>query len=497
MIPFIVLETAKSEYRNLKICRSHFMKKAVNLAGDLQIYTLGNEKLSPLRVNPLRTPENVSIEKFIAILLTLFQSAIPISGPLPGLIREALERVYERFPDRKHPPVLKDLLQEVERVLQEKSYPPDIRQTIIAALDTRLKNLTRGSVGKVFQCRQNIPPIKELTKVPSIIEMDGLSSDEKCFLSLIILILLIEDIKSSVRQGDNPRFVIFIEEAHNVIGRFSDASPSPDNPDPKSYATDLICTMLAELRSLGVGIVIIDQQPSAIAPQVIKNTATKIAFRQVDREDRETLGSTMILKGYEEENLPRLKPGKGYYHTEGMYRARRIRTVNIHEKYDFGPPHLQDDQLYELISRQDWFIENSRKRIADELLILQEQMDLFDDFRIESMKKIALIMARFPRIPGAQSAGAKAKLFAELKSEVCMLRNTLTTHFDAFLRDFYNKYLPLDQPLPVNDSELAAARQSTMDRFNSNIKPDVRQLLKIMDAFIIKCEEAADNAQYE
>jgi len=495
-IPFIVFETAKTEYRNMKICKDLSGNRTIDLARHLQIYTLDNEKISPFRINPLMIPENVSKENHIAALLKDFQSTVPMSGPLPGLIKEALERVYERFPDRKHPPLVKDLLNTVQTVLHEKSYSPETLQDILTAIEVRLEDLARGSIGKVFQCRQNIPAINELSSIPSIIEMNNLSSEQKCFLILNILTRIKEDIKSSFQPGDAPRFVIFIEEAHNVIGRSSNTSPSPDNPDPKSYSTDLICTMLAELRSLGAGIVIIDQQPSALAPQVIKNTGTKFAFRQADREERETVGSAMILKDYEKQDLNRLRPGMAYWHTEGMYRARRFRTFNLHEKYDFGPP-LQDEQLHELISRQDWFIENSKKRIAGELLILQEQMDIFDDFRIECTKRIAVIMARFPRIPGAQSPRAKAKQFAELKSEACRIRDALSSDFDSFIRDFYNKYLPPALPSSVNDSELAAATQATRERFSSTIRPDFRQLLKIMDAFIIKCEEAADNAQYE
>jgi hypothetical protein len=335
-VPFIVIETAKTEYQNLKGLKKLSTKKVNDLAKNLQIYTPAKEEISPFRLNPLEIPKNVSRDNHIAMLLSLLQSTIPMSGPLPALITEALERVYEKYPDNQHPPILKDLLNTIREVLNEKSYSLETHQDILTAIEVRLQSLTSGSIGKVFQCRHNIPDIHELTKSPSILELEGLSNEQKCFLTLIVLTRITEHFKTLPRSDNKLRFVIFIEEAHNIIGRSFNASPSPDNPDPKSFITELICNMLAELRSLGVGVVIIDQLPSAIAPQVIKNTGTKLAFRQVDKEDREILGSSMILKGYEEEDLARLKPGEAYYITEGLYRPRKIKTINLHKIYDFG-----------------------------------------------------------------------------------------------------------------------------------------------------------------
>lgn len=51
--------------------------------------------------------------------------------------------------------------------------------------------------------------------------------------------------------------------------------------------------MLAEVRALGEGIVIADQLPTVMAPEVLKNTGLKIAHRITAQDDRALLGSTM------------------------------------------------------------------------------------------------------------------------------------------------------------------------------------------------------------
>jgi len=50
------------------------------------------------------------------------------------------------------------------------------------------------------------------------------------------------------------------------------------------------------VRPVGVAIIIIDQLPSAVAPEVIKNTGSKLAFRQVDAADREIVGDAMLSR---------------------------------------------------------------------------------------------------------------------------------------------------------------------------------------------------------
>jgi len=56
--------------------------------------------------------------------------------------------------------------------------------------------------------------------------------------------------------------------------------------DPRGHATRLVVRLLAEARAYGVGLVIIDQTPAAVAPEVSKNTTVKIVHRtrQRDRE---------------------------------------------------------------------------------------------------------------------------------------------------------------------------------------------------------------------
>ena len=131
----------------------------------------------------------------------------------------------------------------------------------------------------------------------------------------------------------SPRYVIIIEEAHNIVGRNTNAAPSPDIADPKAFAAEAVSRALFEFRGLGVAVVIVDQCPSSVAPEVIKATTSKLAFRQVDEEDRKVLGASMLFGKIEFEEIARLLTGEAFFFTEGFYKPRKIWAVNLHDRF--------------------------------------------------------------------------------------------------------------------------------------------------------------------
>jgi len=115
--------------------------------------------------------------------------------------------------------------------------------------------------------------------------------------------LIRERLRTLPWKGDGIRLAIVLEEAHNIAKQTREAVVSEENADPGPFAAEFICRMLAELRALGVATVVVDQLPSAVATEVIKNTGSKLAFRQVAMDDREGLGATMLFGPLEMEDI--------------------------------------------------------------------------------------------------------------------------------------------------------------------------------------------------
>ncbi len=194
--PFLVIEPVKKEYRTLKTLQDAPDPWAHALAKDLEVYTPGNENVSPFRYNPLEVPPGISIDEHIDNILACFLGAIPVPGPLLGLLGEGLERVYEDYPDRDKPPIMADLVEAAERVLKEKGYSPATNSDIRGALEVRIGILTHRSIGRVFQCRHSIPSIRHLMTVPAVIELDCLPREQGCLLSLFLLMGIREHLKT-------------------------------------------------------------------------------------------------------------------------------------------------------------------------------------------------------------------------------------------------------------------------------------------------------------
>ena len=82
--------------------------------------------------------------------------------------------------------------------------------------------------------------------------------------------------------------------------------------------------MLAEVRALKEGIIIADQLPTAMAPEVIKNTGLKIVHRLTSQDDRSLVGSTMSASGTQIEELATYMPGNALISYEGLLKPFRM-----------------------------------------------------------------------------------------------------------------------------------------------------------------------------
>jgi hypothetical protein len=379
-IPFIVFEPVKTDYRVLKCLRGHPDAAVRHRAQELRIYTPGNEEVSPIRWNPLRIPEGISRSEHIENLLTCFKAAMPMTGPLPALLSEALEEVYEDHPDPHYPPRMADLYAAARKVLARKGYSGEVDSDLRGALEVRLGILTRLAIGLVFQCGDAIPGIDELIRGFSIIELEALPREQACLVMLFLLTAIRERIRTTPNPGRGVRLVLVIEEAHNLVGRNHDARASEENADPRAFASDFVCLMLAELRAMGVAMVIIDQLPCSIAPEVLKNTGSALTFREVESEERAAIGGAMLFGPIEMAEVARLRPGEAYLFIEGYFGPRRVRTPNLDAELNLPAPPFGKDILLHI--REDrWFVEAAAARASAELGSLRLEMDRFEDAR--------------------------------------------------------------------------------------------------------------------
>lgn len=478
-IPFLVIETAKREYRALKTFGSHEDLTVRGLAETLEVHTADNEFLSPMRFNPLWRPSHVHLDLHLDAVLRCFKASIPLLEPLPAILGEALEAVFRDRSETDASPILDDLYVAGQRVMETKGYSTDTGRDVSAALEVRLGTLLRRTLGTLFRSTLCIPDIAELAESYSLIEMDGLEGEIKCLLTLFLLTAIHHHVRRqtsvrSERQGV-PRLVIVIEEAHNIVGRTGDTQIAENQTNIKAAATELICRMLAEFRALGVGLILIDQLPSQIAHQVVKTTGAKLAFRQVDQEDRATLANTMLFGGTEFEEIARLIPGEAYLYAEGYHRAHRLRTPDLAKLLGLSEP-PSDEVVALLVRDQPWY-RNALLRRTDEVLArFRLAMNRWEDVHTRTQQELKSLIEQRTEAIRRHNGQLPQEARARLTRAIERAAQSAQSVYEAMRQGPYREACQLKIPDESFCAQMESLRRTLRDRFEKGIRPTAEHL---------------------
>lgn len=350
-IPFLVLEPAKREYREL----------ALFDIPELIVFSPSAVTDFPLRINPFEFPLGLTLSEHIGKLCEVFEGAFPIASPAPFILDRAIQTVYEHKgwsvrdvnTGAKPYPTMTELYEQFERELAQTNYDSEIRGNIQSVLEMRIGSLLRREKKDIFDAERSSLSPEEWLERPVIIELEALGEGPANFVTLLLCTLIRETLKVNPRKdpGKSVRHVIFLEEAHNLIAPEAQSQDGMDS-NPKVAATAFIVKMLAEVRALREGIIIADQLPTAMAPEVIKNTNVKLVHRLTSADDRELVGGTMAASGFQMERMATYTSGEALCSYEKLLRPFEMR-VSLVEQHGIDTP--DDGQLYELMLAKPGF----------------------------------------------------------------------------------------------------------------------------------------------
>lgn len=334
-LPFLVLEPAKTEYRALLRTDDSSLK-------DLRVFTLGNEQVAPLRLNPFELTKGESITSHIDMIKAAFVSAFPMEGSMPQIIEEALYKCYEdkgwdtltdvnsnefsflewekSGSEKVEFPILDDFLSALEAIVESKGFDQRLRDDYRGTLISRFSNLAKGAKGALLNCRHSTD-FEALLEKNVIMEMESLkSAEDKALIMGFILARLCAVIRK--KHKDNPAFrhLTLVEEAHRLLAR-----PEFADGGARRASVETFTDMLAEIRKYGEGLIIVDQIPNKLAPEVLKNTNTKIIHRLFARDDKEAVGDMMLMDSKQRDFLSALETGHAILFSENSDRPLNIR----------------------------------------------------------------------------------------------------------------------------------------------------------------------------
>jgi hypothetical protein len=295
-VPFLVIEPSKTEYRSLL--------EDSEIGPRLVVHTLGQEMIAPFRLNPFEVPEGIAVQTHLDRMKALFNASFTMYAPMPQVLERCLTEVYEdrgwdlltnlnrRGSGAQAFPTLGDLFAKIDEVVPKLGYEQRITADVSAALRTRIDSLRIGAKGSMLDTAVSAN-IGNLLNGPAILELDAIGDDdEKAFLVGLFFNRLAEEQLLNGPTGGKLRHVTVIEEAHRLFLNVPLVGGS-EVGNPKGKAVETFCNILSEIRAFGEGVIVVDQIPTRLAPDTLKNTSLKLMHRLPASDDREALGRTM------------------------------------------------------------------------------------------------------------------------------------------------------------------------------------------------------------
>lgn len=347
---FLVIEPAKKEYRNLK---------------GVEVYTLGRPEINCLQINPFYIPMGISPQQHIDSLKDLFSASFALYGPMPYILEKCLYNIYRKkgwnltlgfhpylsvsqsreemfsedsfkasYKQESHKyvfPTMHDLKEEIDYYINnEMTYEGEVKGNIQAAIKARVDSLCVGSKGYMFNTVESLDDEKVLGgKV--VLELEGLADDADKAFALGLLIILVNEyrqIKKELNEVKGLQHLLVIEEAHRLLKNVSTEN-NEDLGNPKGKAVEHFTNMLAEMRSYGQGVIVAEQIPSKLAPDVIKNSSNKIIHRIVAKDDQDAIANTIGVYPQDAIYLGNSKVGYALCHKEGMIQPLIVKINEV------------------------------------------------------------------------------------------------------------------------------------------------------------------------
>lgn len=362
--PFLVIEPVKKEYRNIK--------------KDIEVYTMGCPEINCIKMNPFYVPMGISQQQHIDSLKDLFSASFSFYGPMPYIFEKCLYNIYEKkgwnltfglhsyyleenknnlseelfdnskleefYKTTSHKylfPNMQDLKEEVAKYINKMPYKGELKGNIEGAIKARIDSLCVGAKGYMFNTNDMFD-FDIIFNQNSVFKLEGLADDSDKAFALGLLIIYINEYRQVDKEINNKKglkHLLVIEEAHRLLKNVS-TEKNEDIGNPKGKAVEHFTNMLAEMRSYGQGVIVAEQIPTKLAPDVIKNSSNKIVHRIIAKDDQEVIANTIGIYPEDAIYIGNSKTGYALCHKEGMVQPVIVKIDEVESGYK------SDKELY-------------------------------------------------------------------------------------------------------------------------------------------------------
>lgn len=304
-IPYMVIEPAKGEYKNL-----------FGHDPEVTVYGTNPKKSELLIINPFWFNDKITVREHIDNLISIFNASWSMTAAMPNVLKESIENAYKicgwnikksECLGKKRYPTVRNVLNEFNKKMKSTDFSDEVKGNYVGALSTRMESLCNGIYEDIFSGEDTGD--EALFDRNVIIDLSRVGSAETKSLIMGFLIIRLQEYRMRKEALNLPlQHVTVLEEAHHLLRRTSSVQTN-EGTNMVGKSVEMISNMISEMRSYGEGFLIVDQSPGLLDMSVIRNTNTKIVMRLFENSDRELVGNAMELNQKQKAELARLKTG--------------------------------------------------------------------------------------------------------------------------------------------------------------------------------------------
>ncbi|MCK5225195.1 MAG: DUF87 domain-containing protein [Planctomycetes bacterium] len=254
----------------------------------INVYTAGRS-LSEFVFNPFVVPPQIEQHVYLNHTIDALADAYTLGDGAKSILQKSIMKCYEQG---NKSPLATDIILEIDKIESNER----VRGWKITA-KRALESIAFSGIAKATSSQESM--IEKLLNSNTVIELDSLNQNVKEFL-IPLLFFWVYQAKLKETAREKLSLVVFIEEAHHVLYQ------------GKTRAKETVMEMLLrQCREIGIGTVIIDQQPSLISTTALANTYTSICLNQKNPSDISKAASLSLVDSDDKKYFSMLPVGWG------------------------------------------------------------------------------------------------------------------------------------------------------------------------------------------
>ena len=305
-VPFLLIDPVKDEYERV----------ADRFDGGLTLVR-GRD----VRLDLMRAQEGEDQADHLARVAQAFVGSFAMPSPAPYVVTKLFDRIAEQ-PGGPRGATLHDVRSLLDPIAASLGYAGEPQANIRAIIATRL-DLLLAPLRAARLCSPNSSMISQLMTGPVVLSLADMGDDEERSFLVLVLAMAVRAIARRRDAIGGVRHLLVLEEAHRVIPDIPQ-SAELEASSANKVSADLLSGMLAEVRAYGEQVVVVDQSPSRVSPEVLRNTNLKIVHRVVHPDDQVRVAGAMSMLPEESRGLGLLCAGQAVISTRARPQPQTV-----------------------------------------------------------------------------------------------------------------------------------------------------------------------------